>query len=391
VLNLTNTGALSVTDVGPIAAATLSTGGNARLIQGLGDISSLTPGMTVTATIGGVGTYLPAGATVQGIIPNFGFTGGNPAQVFIMNNQIVVSAGAGTSGVNATLTFGNQNRNLALTGNNAGANTLAAQLVDSAAGKLGLVKRGAGAWNVTNSANTFSGGVTVNEGTLTVKKLVNNGTTTINGGTLRIGPGGPVGDATSTSVFQEGQFSVAGGATPAGRLDLAKNGAVFDYTTTSPLASIADLVKAGYNSGNWAGNGITSSDASATPSAHAMGFAEASDIGSPATFLGQAVDGTAVLVRYTRAGDANLSGTTDIGDFSTLAANFNQTGSTWARGDFNFDGVTNIGDFSTLAANFNQAATGALPRGSVVPEPAALSLLAAGALLLGRRRTRRAC
>lgn len=383
-LNLNNTGAAAVLDVGVLSVATLATGGNARLLNGVSDISRLTVGMTVTAATAAGATFLPADSTIQGIAPNFGFTGGTP---FVRTNnlQVVVSLGSVAAATNATLTFANQNRNLTLTGSNAGANTLAAQLTDSAAGKLGLVKNGSGAWNVTNANNTFTNGVTVNAGTLSVKKVLNNGTTTINGGTLRIGPGGPVGDATSTSVFPEGQFSIAGGATPAGRLDLGKNGAVFDYSTTSNAAAIAALITAGRNGGNWAGNGITSANAAADVNGHAVGYAQADQIGSPATFLGQGIDNTATLVRYTRVGDANLNGITNISDFSLLSANFNVAGRGWVGGDFNYDGVTNISDFSLLAGNFNQTAAGDLPRGAAVPEPMSLSVLGALALI-GRRR-----
>ncbi|HRK30166.1 MAG TPA: autotransporter-associated beta strand repeat-containing protein [Tepidisphaeraceae bacterium] len=384
-LNLNNTGAAAVLDVGPLTVATLTTGGTARLLNGISDISRLTVGMTVTADVAGVATFLPAGSTIQGIAPNFGFTGGSP---FIRTNnlQAVVSLGSVAAATNATLTFGNQNRNLNLTGTNAGANTLAAQLVDSAAGKLGLAKSGTGAWSVTGANNTFSGGVTVDAGTLTVKKLLNNGTTTINGGTLRIGPGGSVGDPTSTSKFVEDGFSIAGGATPAGRLDVAKNGVIFDYDVNSPEASIRALIIAGRAGGSWTGNGITSSDAAALSGTHGVGYAEASSVGSPSPFLGVASDSTAVLVRYTRLGDANLSGGVSLDDFTSLAAAFGAPGGNWSKGDFNYDGNVNLDDFTLLAANFGQNASGDLPRGSAVPEPATLSLLATAGLMLARRR-----
>ena len=151
-------------------------------------------------------------------------------------------------------------------------------------------------------------------------------------------------------------------------------------------AAIAALITSGRNGGNWAGNGITSSNAAADVNGHAVGYAQADQIGSPASFLGQSIDATATLVRYTRAGDANLDGTTNIGDFSLLAANFNVAGKGWVGGDFNYDGITNIGDFSLLAGNFNQAAAGDLPRGGAVPEPMSLGMLGALALISRRRR-----
>lgn len=381
-VQFTNTGAIAQVDAAP-RTGNVQTGTNGRIIPNVGDVSDLTPGMVVSAELAGVGTYLPAGVQVTGLnysISNAGVITGNIA---------IGSAGL-AAGTAVTLTFTQQDRPLNLTGTSTADNVLAAQLVDSAAGKLRVVKSGPGNWSLTNANNTYTGGTTVNAGTLSVKRLLNNGPTKINGGTLRIGPGGAVGDAASTSVFAEGGFEIAGGATPAGRLDLNKNGAIFDYDTTSPGSTIASLIVSGRAGGSWTGNGITSSAAAAAPSTHAVGYAEASDLGSPASFLGQPVDATAVLVRYTRQGDANLDGTTGIADFSRLAANFNLAGN-WSKGDFNYDGTTGIADFSLLAANFNLAAAGdsAAARGGVVPEPgvgvAALALIA---LAAGRRRTR---
>lgn len=82
-------------------------------------------------------------------------------------------------------------------------------------------------------------------------------------------------------------------------------------------------------------------------------------------------------------GDANFSGTVDIDDFGTLASQFNTTGKWWANGDFNFDGAVNIDDFGLLASNFNLSSPAA--RGVAVPEPGALGVLLAAALLRRRR------
>jgi hypothetical protein len=81
----------------------------------------------------------------------------------------------------------------------------------------------------------------------------------------------------------------------------------------------------------------------------------------PAAPIFGTVNPTDVLMRYTLAGDADLSGTVDIGDFAILAANFNQPGG-WSKGNSNYDATVDIGDFALLAANFNQAAA-SLPPG----------------------------
>jgi hypothetical protein len=117
----------------------------------------------------------------------------------------------------------------------------------------------------------------------------------------------------------------------------------------------------------------------------AIGYADASAIGSPATFLGEDIDGTSVLVRFTVTGDADLNGIVNIGDFSLLAANFNTT-SVWSGGDFNYSGTTDITDFALLASNFNTSLPIGLPRVSV-PEPAVV-VLAAILAAIRRRRVR---
>lgn len=168
-----------------------------------------------------------------------------------------------------------------------------------------------------------------------------------------------------------------------GRLDLADNALVVDYAAGSPLATLADQLRSGFASGAWNGQGIASSVAAVTPN-RAVGIAEATDIGAPAAFAGQLIDATAVLVRFTLPGDANLDRRVDIDDFGLLASNFN-TPSRWSRGDFNYSGTTDIDDFASLATNFNQAlsAAGGESRGQV-PEPTVALWLATS--LLSRRR-----
>jgi hypothetical protein len=167
------------------------------------------------------------------------------------------------------------------------------------------------------------------------------------------------------------------------KLDLSDNALIDDYTGSSPLGAISAMVSAGYNGGSWTGNRLTSSSAAAqanAPHKTALGFAEASalGLGASSAFFGQTLaDSTAVLVRYTYAGDSNLNGTVDLTDFTFLAANFNGTGKTWLQGDYNYDGSVNLTDFTFLASNFNQTLPAAIPHlGATVPEPSVIALLA---------------
>ncbi|MCS7033954.1 MAG: hypothetical protein NZ561_08155, partial [Phycisphaerae bacterium] len=158
----------------------------------------------------------------------------------------------------------------------------------------------------------------------------------------------------AVSVSRVTEFSIAG--SPGmweGALDLANNALVIDYSGTSPLPAVDSQVRSGFNGGAWDGLGIRSSEAAGVGN-RAIGLAEAADIGSPLTFLGEPVDSTSLLLRYTLPGDSNLDGRVEIGDFALLGANFNQA-SYWAKGDFNYDGLTNLFDFALLGSNFNRS------------------------------------
>src|SRR6185436_7542862 len=129
--------------------------------------------------------------------------------------------------------------------------------------------------------------------------------------------------------------------------------------------------------------------------------------------IGIATIGDHVSIRAVRVGDLNLDGSVTISDFIDLASNFNAIGKTWQEGDLNYDGTVTISDFIDLASNFNgsySGTTGAINSddvetlasfassigvdpsviGSAVPEPAALSMLAVGAMGLMARRRRKA-
>jgi hypothetical protein len=140
-----------------------------------------------------------------------------------------------------------------------------------------------------------------------------------------------------------------------GKLDLANNDLVIDYSGSSPAADVRDQIKSGRNGGAWNGNGITS--ALADQHTFSLGYADNTTLGL-ATFSGQAVDPTSVLVKYTYYGDTNLDGKVDIQDLLALATHYNTTGDIWTSGDLNYDGAVNNVDLGLLAANW-QAGVGA--------------------------------
>jgi len=85
-------------------------------------------------------------------------------------------------------------------------------------------------------------------------------------------------------------------------------------------------------------------------------------------------------------GDADINGSVNLDDFTTLAANFGNTVDQWSDADFNFDGAITLDDFTALAANFGLSAPSDLPRGAV-PEPTTMGLIGLASMsLLARRR-----
>jgi hypothetical protein len=193
------------------------------------------------------------------------------------------------------------------------------------------------------------------------------------GGKIRILPGGDkVLSATTLAI------------SPNGTLDLADNAFILDYAGgTNPFPQLQTQIISGYNNGGWNGaTGVISSIAATQPNFD-IGYAEASAIFNafPATFVGQSVDNTAVLLRYTYVGDANLDYHVNSFDFNALAQQFNsQSNARWSQGDFTYNAKVNALDFNALATNYGQLPPALSPIVSMfseqpVTEPGLLDLL----------------
>jgi len=237
--------------------------------------------------------------------------------------------------------------------------TVSGQLADSPAGTARLRK--------------------VDTGSLTVRNVRLTGLV-IDAGTLTISP-----DGTATGASKINTLSIATGGT----LALTNNNLVIDYAAASPQTAVRQHLLAGRIAPSFAGN------------PNRIGYGEASEIFAtfPATFFGQSVDATSLLVGYTLAGDANLDRAVNFNDLVKLAVNYNNSG-VWTGGDFNYDGLVNFEDLVLLAVNYNLSVVNAVPTrvGSandfandwaralaLVPEPASASVAATLLLLLCRK------
>jgi hypothetical protein len=202
-------------------------------------------------------------------------------------------------------------------------------------------------------------------------------------------------DGTTDATSKVGTFLIAG-ATDAwtGKLDLDDNDLIIDYAIgASPLETLKNQIKSSYNGGSWNGNGVSTSLGDA--STHALAYADNAVFGV-ATFSGQAVDATSLLVKYSFYGDSDLDGDVDVADLGNLASNW-QSSAYWTGGDFDYNGSVNVNDLGLLASNWQAgvgsplapsfaSALASVGLGSTsVPEPKCLALLL-GLACLGLRR-----
>jgi hypothetical protein len=268
----------------------------------------------------------------------------------------------------------------------------------------GAQTHGAGAV-LTVSAGTAN--LNANAGSNTARNLTVNANSTTNFGStqhlaaLNVGAG-----ATATVTaggaknLVTGALTIAvGGGAPTGKLDLTNNATIIDYTGTSPAAMLRQQILAGRGGPGlgaaWTGQGITSSAAAAAvatePESRSVGYADNASLplGPYTTFRGQTVDGTSVLVAYTRTGDANLDGVVNDDDVTIVGASYapGVSNPTWALGDFDYNGFVDDDDVTLLGVLYDPSAapltnppaepgTEGIAGGvAAVPEPATVTLL----------------
>ncbi|HWP39721.1 MAG TPA: autotransporter-associated beta strand repeat-containing protein [Tepidisphaeraceae bacterium] len=326
------------------------------------------------------------------------------------------SSGSGPlnlSNSGAIVAFGNGNRALTLTGSNGGNNTLAATLADAgAASLLSVVKTGPGKW-ILSGANTYTGGTSVNAGTLVATRLA-NGTITVNANAVaQISTKGTANSPAGTS--RTASLNLAASA----RLDLNNNSLIIN---SGSLATVTSQIKSALENGgnfDWLGPGIGSTQANVqntTAGSFLYGLGvilnDLSQVGGSGPiytdFAGvSGLVGTEVLVKFTYFGDADLSGSIDATDYSLIDNGYVNSLTGWLNGDFDYSGSIDATDYALIDnAYVNQvgplgealiaeharmlggeylAALRAIQSG-VIPEPAAIGLLLGGATILTRRR-----
>jgi autotransporter-associated beta strand protein len=279
-------------------------------------------------------------------------------------------------------------------------------LAGAISGTGSLDKGGMGILALT-ARNSYSGGTEVCGGTLVVghARALGTGGLTINAGTAKLQSG-------LSAPVQLPSLTIAGGASPAGKLDLSDNAIVVH---NGDLAATLAQAKSGLNASGalWSGSGITSSTAASDAAAHsnatafAVGVIQNVDKNGaaiyatwPATAGANAATGLTtsdVLMKYTYFGDADLNGVVDnTADYDLWSNGFTNPSlaatNGWLYGDFDYSGtVDNTTDYDLWSTGFvhQGAALAGSPGSEIpatavqsVPEPAAISLAAFGIALL---------
>jgi hypothetical protein len=337
---------------------------------------------------GAGGGATPAGSW-DGATPNFNSDAtGGAAGTLTANvtaaDTVVFAAGTGATGsYTVTLTGA---RSASLVRFQEGGVTLAGGSLTSATFDVA----GGATGTVTSTVSGPSNSVTKSgPGTLQLSKLPQGNAVVITAGMVRVlesSPGlfsgHPAGN--NASVSRPSALTIAPGAT----LDLTNNDLILDYSGASPIADIEALVASGYNgTGDWAGDGITSSVA-AVDGNYVLAIADNATLAAPfgtaqggSLFAGVDVDLTTILVRFTHRADINLDGVITPDDSAIFGGNYDENQpAVWATGDMNYDGVFTPDDAAIFGGAYDESLAS-------LPEPGTLTVF--GLLVIGFKRRRR--
>ncbi|HYO11070.1 MAG TPA: pre-peptidase C-terminal domain-containing protein [Tepidisphaeraceae bacterium] len=216
-----------------------------------------------------------------------------------------------------------------------------------------------GTANLVLNVNASAGnGVTFNA-SQHVKSLA------VNSGFARVAAGGSRVLVTDTLAF---------GAT--GTLDLTNNDLIVRLgnlgtwdSVNGYTGGVLGQVQSGRAGGAWNGtSGIltTQGDAAGASPLTTLGVATAQQAlqiapSATATWGGETVNGSAILVKYTYIGDADLNGRINGDDYFAIDSNVAQPNArTWALGDFDFNGKINGDDYWLIDSHVGRQILGTL-------------------------------
>lgn len=389
--------------------------GNFTFGDGAGD--ALTADMINVAAVGGTTTLAAGTVTAGQIVAGGGTLAVNTKVVYVSPaTTSVTTGGAIVYNVSAQPTIPVTGATLSI---GAGASATAAGTVDPFTDNNGTP---ADPSDDRSMAVTNTGTFSVTAGNKRIKSLDGTGATSVTNASLStayVRQGSLTATNGTVSVRADGTAAGASKVasltiTGTGELDLSNNVLVVDYTGATVANSMRTMLLSGRNASGtlWTGPGIVSSTAAADAQQRtAIGYIEASQLlglsgATTATWYGQTVDATSVLLKYTWYGDANFDGKINADDYALLDRGYAKGLTGWVNGDFNYDNVVNSADYllidriytqqtgvlspellATREAQFGGAYVAALV--ASVPEPSSVAVLAtAGLAVCGGRRRR---
>jgi hypothetical protein len=354
---------------------------------------------------------ITASRTVYSDLPvTVGTINFNNANQYVIagSGSLTVDVLAGTGAINVLQ--GSQKINLPTRLNDTTVATVAAGATLTIADPLtlangsSLTKAGTGTLEIISTVTTLSPGlstISTSAGTTNLRFQMAGGTGLANSGTgvtrtfttQRVSSVNVTGGTVAIDSDGAAKVLVTDALTLTGssKLDVGDNGMIVRGGNAATIRTAIATGRAG----------VTGIVTTASPANRGVGYATSAQLGNPASFMGEAFTGAAVLVRYTLLGDANLGGSVEFQDLVSLAQNYNGASKEWFQGDFDYDGDVDFADLIPLAQNYNGsvldggelaalgggdfAADWALAQ-SLVPEPTTLSALGALATVALRRR-----
>ncbi len=313
---ISGSGGITKTDVGTLILGGANTYSNGTTVSG-GELD-----ITSTGSISGGNISVSSGATFSVAL------GGSISSGTNLTNNGAVNLSMPTATI-ATLNGTNAAANLTLSSSN-------------------LTISGGGSYlgNITDGGT--GGAMNVGGGNLSIGS-VQVGALTIGGGNLQIGANSRVSSLTLAGSTSNGT----------GNLDLNGFNKLVLETSNATKAGVVGTLQAAVSFSGYAysgpggpsATGLIVNSAPPPPGNYGIAVVDNGALGTPFTsFAGFTVGFNSVLVAPEILGDADLSGTVDLTDLSTVLNNFGDVTQDWWIG--NFDGSTTV-DLTDLSAVLN--------------------------------------